>query len=278
MSLIVKKAKDLKPVDLTNQWLIEGLIPTRSLVLLSAAPKLGKSFLALDIMTSLSSGVKAFDQFNVNQTGGSLYIALEDSPSIVRDRLEAFSIAKEVSFESLNVNVVTDQILQLDQPDGRKALEASIKATQPKLVVIDNLARIHSGNENSAKAMGELFEFFQLLKRKYATTILVVCHAGKETKIRGSSQIDSYYEAGIFLKTSGNQTFMDLKFRGYPSVEGLPYRIVSEGKGTKVLVGAGIGVVAPKVKEERTRLVWISKNVVRNEAITDEEGEGNEET
>lgn len=231
------KVFELKETDAGNQWLIENLIPTGSLALLSAPPKHGKSMIALDVLTSICSGAKAMGEYSVPVKGKALYFALEDTATIIKGRAKAFCQKKKVPLESLDLFVYADQPLLIDTPEGKLGFENLIKDIKPSFVVLDNLARIHTSNENNAAAMGEIFEYLKGVTRLYNCTVLVICHSGKDSKIRGSSQIDSYYEAGIFLRTKGSQLMMDTTFRGFPSVADIPYKIVSDDDGLSIAIG-----------------------------------------
>lgn len=77
------KERQFAPV----KFIVEGLIPT-GLTILAGAPKAKKSWLALDIASSVSRGVSCLDdQRNHCPKGAVLYLALEDSQARIRSRL-----------------------------------------------------------------------------------------------------------------------------------------------------------------------------------------------
>lgn len=267
MSIKTKKASELQAIDKNAAWLVEGILPLNSLALLSAPPKHGKSMIALDLLTSVSGGAVALGQYAAKTKAKSIYVALEDAESIIQGRLNSFCYHKGLSVNDLDLHIVIDQVLLIDTVAGQQALEALIKDQQPGFLVLDNLSRIHTSNENNAGAMGKIFEWLQMLKRKYNLTILMITHSGKGSRIRGSSQIDSYYEAAIFLKTVRERKLMDLSFRGYPSEKDIPYQIITEGKALR------IGVGSPKAEDtgsiiQRTEHVYdVDKLIQRGELI-----------
>ena len=67
--------------------LIDGLLPDRSLFLLTGKPKTGKSFLALDIADTVSRGAPALNALPVNRPGPVLYLAMEDGKIEISRRL-----------------------------------------------------------------------------------------------------------------------------------------------------------------------------------------------
>lgn len=239
-TLGVKKVTELTSIGTDNQWLIENLLPKNCLALLSAPPKHGKSMIALDLLTSVSSGANALGKFSVKMIGRCLYVAIEDTEKIIKNRVELFANAKGVDAKNLELYVYADQSLLIDTDLGKQKFEAMLTSFKPTFVVLDNLSRIHSSNENSAQVMQTIFEYLQGIKRQFGLTLMVICHSGKDSKIRGSSQIDSYYEAGIFLRSNGSGMLMDLTYRGYPSVKDIPYRINDNNNGIAIDIGSTV--------------------------------------
>lgn len=236
--LVIKKSSQLIAREGNEEWLITDLLPRNSLALVSAEPKQGKTMFALDLITSFCSGTKALGQFNSVNKGTGLYIALEDTESILKNRIDGFMSAKSIPKDTMELYTVTDQLLLIDTNEGKNTLIRAIESSRPELLVLDNLSRIHTSNENNATQMGILFEFLQELKRTYGVTIVVVCHTGKaENGPRGSSQINSYYEAGFFLKNRNGQKYIDRIYRGYPSVKDTPYSIVSDNGAMRFVLG-----------------------------------------
>ncbi|HLJ56150.1 MAG TPA: AAA family ATPase [Chthonomonadaceae bacterium] len=67
--------------------LVEGLLPDRSLFLLTGKPKSGKSLLALDIADSVAEGRPALGELPVSRSGPVLYLAMEDGKREIVRRL-----------------------------------------------------------------------------------------------------------------------------------------------------------------------------------------------
>jgi hypothetical protein len=67
------------------RWAVPGLIP-EGVTLFAGAPKVGKSWAALDISIAIASGGHVFGDIQVDP-GESLYLALEDNPRRMQRRL-----------------------------------------------------------------------------------------------------------------------------------------------------------------------------------------------
>ena len=65
-------------------WVVEGLIPM-GVHLLTGAPKIGKSWLVLELALCVSSG-RPFWGYATRRCG-VLYLALEDTPSRIQGRI-----------------------------------------------------------------------------------------------------------------------------------------------------------------------------------------------
>jgi hypothetical protein len=68
-----------------TRWAVKDLVP-QGVMFLAGAPKVGKSWLALDMAVSVASGEKFLDKLTVDQ-GPVLYLALEDTSRRLQNRL-----------------------------------------------------------------------------------------------------------------------------------------------------------------------------------------------
>lgn len=267
---IIKKASELKADPSEEQrWLISNFLPRSSLCLIAAPPKHAKSLICLEVMTSLCSGTKAMGKFEATGKGTCLYWSVEDQESIIKDRLDRFCAAKKIDIEQLALFVAAEQSLLLDTALGQKQLEDQIAEIQPDLCVLDCLRGLHQSNENSATAMNAIFEFLHKLKNKFKCTILVVHHSGKDAgnKLRGSSVLESWYEAGYFARSHGSQMVMDIKFRAHPSVESIPYAIRSEGERLKIEIVEASAEEQEAITESLPETYDINELVRRGELV-----------
>lgn len=117
-------------------WVVDGLLPA-GLALLAGRPKLGKSFLALQLALAVGAGGSFLGQ-DVAQ-GRALYIALEDSPRRLQTRL------KDMGAAALDDLSLAFGWPALNAPDGLDALAEAIYRHKLRLVVVDTLARSISG-------------------------------------------------------------------------------------------------------------------------------------
>lgn len=113
-------------------WIVPDLLTT-GLTILAGAPKLGKSWLALALVSAVGSGGAVLGKYHVEQRG-TLYLSLEDTPRRLQARLRRVGArigAHTALFPSWRSG-----------DEGIADLDAYLTASATtKLVIIDTLAR-----------------------------------------------------------------------------------------------------------------------------------------
>ena len=197
MKLPTTRAAQLAPPEPGQQpWLIEGLWSANSCGIVGGEPKIGKTFLALDLAVSVASGAPCLRRFQTPQAGRVLLFAAEDAPHVVRGRLQGIAHAAGIEFESLDIHVITVPTLRLDRKDHQQALQATVAFHRPHLTVLDPFVRLHAIDENIAAEVAPLLAYLRSLQRNYRTAIALVHHARKGAAherggqaLRGSSDL-----------------------------------------------------------------------------------------
>ena len=118
--------------------LIEGLLPDRSLFLLSGKPKAGKSFLALDMAYSVRTGADVFGTRKVNRPGPVVYLAMEDGEYEIANRLLARGRGREAE-DSAGISICAERFV-LSDPERMDVLRGQLEPLQPSLLIVDTAA------------------------------------------------------------------------------------------------------------------------------------------
>lgn len=184
------------------QWLIDKCLPDGSLGLLYSKPGVGKTFLALDWVLSISSDRAWFDR-RVN-TGFAVYVAAEGLGGL-KKRRTAWKQARGIT-RCPNVRYFRGSV-RLRDPDEVRAFIALIQDSlgrDVRLIVFDTLARCVVGaDENSAKDMGEIVASVDLIREQTGAAVLLVHHATKSKEgpvvERGSSAISGAADVIVSL-------------------------------------------------------------------------------
>ncbi len=161
------------------KWAIPGLLP-EGLTILAGRPKRGKSWMGLGIALAVTSGGKALGKIDVEK-GDALYLALEDNPRRLQNRLAQLK-APETKLPS-RLHLVTE-FLPLQVGGMLTLLDWLDKHPNTHLVVIDTLGRIlPSGKANSNQFVDD-YQFIgklQKLSIDRGFALLVIHHIRKQS-------------------------------------------------------------------------------------------------
>lgn len=155
---------------------VAGLLP-EGLTVLAGRPKLGKSWLALNLASYVALGTRALGKFDVTK-GTALYYALEDNPRRLQRRLRTLfptggvptGLGLSVSLARLDAGGIDALQRDLDErPDCRVA-------------IIDTLARIRppkKKNEDSYQADSDFGAALQRVALDRGLSLVIVHHLRK---------------------------------------------------------------------------------------------------
>lgn len=174
-------------------WVVKDILP-EGCYILSARPKVGKSWLALQTCLGVAYGTSVLGK-TVSQ-GKAIYLALEDNQRRLQDRL---SQLRPKGYATPNLILHTNW-LSFDN-GGLEAIIELIKNQEPKIVVIDTLAKVRpkmarnsSVYESDYNALAPLTE----VANKYRCCILVITHNRK-----GKSDTDALEQVSGSLGLTG---------------------------------------------------------------------------
>lgn len=157
------------------KWLIEGEIPEGGFTLLYGPSGAGKSFVAVDYAARIS------------EERSIVYIAGEGESGYGK-RHAAW--CKEFGRKSGQFYVLDEAVNFLDRDQVDRFI-IEVQTLQPKLIIVDTLARCAvGGDENSQRDMGIFVDNVRVVQRELETAVLVIHHTGKSANgPRGSSAL-----------------------------------------------------------------------------------------
>lgn len=156
-------------------WVVPDLVPA-GLTLLVGAPKVGKSWAALDVGLAVAAGSKALGGLDV-EAGRVLFLALEDGPRRMADRMRLL-LGSDPASERFHA--------YHDWPRGTDAARAAWQwctdHPDARLIVVDTLARVrpprsHGGNsydEDTAALVP-----WQRIAEQFSVAVVLVHHDRK---------------------------------------------------------------------------------------------------
>jgi hypothetical protein len=200
------------------RWAIPGLIP-EGLTLLGGRPKVGKSWLAMQMAHAIGTGGMFFGQ--KVERGNVLYIALEDGPRRLQDRIKKHSIPRDaqLTFERAWAPL---------QEEGMTQLFEEIIKNDYRLVVVDTLTRAFRGlDQNDQPQIDAVMSNIQRMCTDHHLAMIFNDHTTKPKGFMGDP-IDDIMNSTVktavsdqvlaLYKTQGAAT-ATLKGRGRDTVE-----------------------------------------------------------
>lgn len=156
------------------EYVVPGVIP-EGLTLLTAAPKIGKSWMVLLIALMVATGGEIFDSVPV-QKRPVLYLALEDGPRRLQDRLRTLGAS-----EDGEPGLVFLTALQVSAPEAIRAFLDRHAGERP-LIILDTLGKVrgvYTGNDAYQKDYGQMSALKELVDAHPGSSLIVVHHTKK---------------------------------------------------------------------------------------------------
>jgi hypothetical protein len=234
----VLRAADIPVDDKRPRWLIEGLWGASAVGLVSGHPKVGKSWLGLELATSVATGTPCLAHFPVRTPGPALVYLAEDSLPQVRERLACLARHRQLELSALDVQVITTPRLRLDLDADRARLLATVRTVQPRLLLLDPLVRLHNVDENDAQQVSALLAGLRDLQRRCDLAIVIVHHARKAPAahdgqaLRGSGDLWAFADSALYLRREHDRLRLSMEHRAAAAPEPIHVRLVDDDPQT----------------------------------------------
>ena len=235
------------------KYLIQGVLTEGACGFIAGEPKCYKSWVALDMALSVSTGAEFLGHFRVQNPGPVLYIQEEDPAPTLKSRSAKIWVNKATDkFELVHtpdeaglywlppdrdqsfdpdINAYIQQGLIISNPAWQLWLDETLAAGMDgepyRLVIIDTLMMTAGEvDENRSQEMTtKIFKPLKTLSRKHNTALQVVHHMGKSDKARpgqrllGSVANHAWGEDSIYLSRAGrNDVRLDLESKTVPAM------------------------------------------------------------
>ena len=237
--LPVCRVGQLTEPDEKPRWLVDQLWSHAAVGFLAGAPKLGKSWLGLDLALSVATATPCLDRFEVAEPAPVLVYLAEDHPSMVRTRLAGLCRHRGLDLEAVTVHVITATSLRLDLECDRIRLTETVEQISPRLLVLDPLVRLHRRNENDSGEVAELLAYLRELQRGFDVAVCVVHHmrkggAGRAGQaLRGSGDFHAWTDSALYLTARGDRIVLSAEHRAAPAPDTIEIRLCSRADGSE---------------------------------------------
>lgn len=161
------------------KWVVPKVLP-EGVYLLIAAPKIGKSWLALQMVLAVATGTEILGQ--TAEAGAALYLALEDNDRRLQKRLRELNASMLLS-TAQGADLQFETQWPLSNEGGAEAIAAWLTAhPNARLVVVDVLERFRPRRSAKGNLYAEDYAALRALKLiadEHRVAILVVHHTRK---------------------------------------------------------------------------------------------------
>jgi hypothetical protein len=202
-----------------QRWLIDRLWMHEGVGIVGGAPKCCKSWLGLDMALSVASGTPCLDSFAVPNPGRVLCYLAEDGSGVVKSRLLSMSQGRSLNLATLPIDVITAPAIRLDQAADQERLSNTVRALQPRMLLLDPFVRLHRIDENDAGQVSGVLAFLRTLQRQHQVSVVVVHHARKNggvvagQALRGSSDFHAWGDSNLYLRRRGEGLVLTVEHR-----------------------------------------------------------------
>jgi hypothetical protein len=263
-----------------GRWLIEGLWAAEAVGCIGGLPKVGKTWLGLEMAIAVASGQPCLGRFPVPTPGHVLLFCAEDAAHDVRERAAGITKARGIDFDKLAVGWIGVPDLLLDDPLHRQRLARTLADVKPRLLVLDPLVRLHRGDENSAADVSELLGFLRGLQREHHVAIALVHHVRKSgasepgTALRGSGDLHAWGDSNVYLVKRDGRPTVVIEHRANRAP--VPFVVRLDGEPPRLRIDDTVQVDADPIDERvlkalaaepMTRTALRDRLGVRNETL-----------
>ena len=157
------------------KWAVPNLLPA-GLSILGGAPKVGKSFLGMQMTLAVVSGGVFLDR--KVEAGPALYFALEDPPRRLQERMRKQGWVQGLPADFLTLGSFEERIGDL-RTGGAERIARQIERKGYRLVVIDTFSRALLGDQNDVREMTAWMSPLQEIAHNCSCAVLLIDHHRK---------------------------------------------------------------------------------------------------
>lgn len=184
----------------------QGILPRGGRLLISGAPKVGKSIMVNTLALSLASGIPwlkcgDFPGFAVDHPTRTLLLDRELSRHSLYKRLKELT-AHRPGFQAAAENLLIDHdhLIRLDQPESYVTLQQLIEQNGVEVVILDTAYKFFGGDVESSKSIMKGFDVLDRLIHSTGVSFILTHHHRKGQPGQGRAA-DPDSVAGSFLWT-----------------------------------------------------------------------------
>jgi len=165
---------------------------------LIGAPKVAKSFFALQLAVCVAEGIPFLGM--ETKRAPVLYVNFEISQEKLQERIQ--DICRELGGTSLEgLTFSSPNSMALDTDEGRNQLDELVAEVKPKVLILDPRRQGMVGDENQSEIVMAWCRNVDEVRRNHGLSLVVVHHTGKSPRGagRGSNVFDAWLDTIMLL-------------------------------------------------------------------------------
>jgi putative DNA primase/helicase len=200
-----------KPVDVG--WLVEDLVPLKSVGMVFGASGVGKSHIMLSMALNVAMGRSWFGKDVVQ---GSVAVLVGEGAGGINKRLQAIAKEHNLTLDNNIPITFSDMPIGIDSDKGFETVVNVLDqlVVPPKLIIVDTLSRhISESKENDNGDMAKFINRLDSLKKRYDATVIFVHHTGKsdQDSARGAYALKANVDFSFSVKGADKSKLISLE-------------------------------------------------------------------
>ena len=228
-------------------WLIDSIWTDKSRGFIAGNPGIGKTWLAIEMALSVTSGHPFLDVYPIPQPMPTL---------IIEEETSRISMGKRLTLLINGKDYTADEFARLEQvyflvrkalrfPDNTQEIIDFVKEHNIRFVILDSLRRFHTADENSSKDMQPVLDSMAAIGDQTGASVCAIHHlhkSGKENmprsvfeRLRGTSDLWAWRDCVLGIEQDGlTQSEAKVSFQFREAEATPPFLVVREHMGDKI--------------------------------------------
>lgn len=182
-------------------WAVEDWLVRRGIVVLAGEPKVGKSWVAMDLALALATGGKFLGSLPVlDGPSRVLYVDAENNEFMVGRRVHQLVAGRPISLagrEAGRLRFLMGGDSNLDDSGIRQRFFTEVAEFRPQFTILDTLVRMHRRDENSNTEMARFFgDVIKPLQSQHRSGVIALHHLSKPGLYGGGDPVNRIRGAG----------------------------------------------------------------------------------
>lgn len=199
-------------VDEPVEWLIPGLLPAKSTVMMAGESGSFKSYLALEMGMAVATGRETFR--SVPAPGPVVYAVMEGRRSIRGPRRRAWCLKHGIDPKSVKDFRVGRGPMLINPTEVQEWGDAIKREVgKPSLIILDTTVKIAAGLElNDGRDATKVTMFADSLVEAFGCTVMLLHHVGKDASrgAMGSAYLKSNVDSLILINRKGKHRVVEV--------------------------------------------------------------------